>query len=830
VPRIEEIEFVNRTAELRALRARIPPFARQPTVTFLRSPSGFGKTRLTDRLVETIPRDGPTCVIVDPAIRSKSRSDRIYGWFFVQRAAEFASVKSPSNRSGFRTFPQFVRRAGRANVNWTHRYEDLKEATSPSKLGKFLINLVENIFLLGRYKPSALLEEDSPFATQAAQDYVRALASFRPTVFIVRECQNIDPESLRFLLALVEETPHLGLIFEYTSAENKFRPDHEKIIFETVSAKYGLVIFDLLRLDMKEFRQLLRKYATADQRIEAAVELSWDGNLRIIKELKYRLMIGHDLGTPHPVLLPATIGENLDSLSRLKRLLLAIIASNVEAIGKDLLVTATRRIHPSTQGKEIDSELNSLVTNTKYIQIRGSKVAIADEDLADVLTASPHMTAMLRIAETTLRDCYLDVVRGSALATVPLQSAFRQALALCARTGDIVALRGLIRVLDSAIRQAYDQTLYVNMVAEVILGRDDLSEHEQLELVGWASAAAYEVGDYPTAISILELLPAPTSYEKALLACCYGEVNRHPDAIAIARELARAVDDLSSDVTIAGRLIECASLFALGQKEDAAEVHRKLRDDPDCSKSLLFGFVLRYTEIINDFPNCTEDMLKSAHTLRREGFLKASAYSALAAAMHLSYAGENQEARRLIAEAESELAPHVRDRQIILNDFAVVELLSPHPDVKSCLEKLNTALFSVRDEFSRLVLQNNRLICHWLLGDSGSAAHCAEIIRDILAEPAFGNRDVFWTVCFNAWSFFVDIGDLERAQWFKSLPASLGLQDLCYERYWNMRFHGVEGVEPEFNYLLKFKYHPEYLSHWIIDLEGLAVLKAKSAQ
>jgi hypothetical protein len=37
-------------------------------------------------------------------------------------------------------------------------------------------------------------------------------------------------------------------------------------------------------------------------------------------------------------------------------------------------------------------------------------------------------------------------------------------------------------------------------------------------------------------------------------------------------------------------------------------------------------------------------------------------------------------------------------------------------------------------------------------------------------------------------------------------------------------------ADAKFDFLLKFKYHPEYLSHWVIDLDGLVELKAKSWQ
>jgi hypothetical protein len=820
-----EIEFVNRTEELLALRSRIPPSARENSLTFLRAPSGFGKSRLTDHLLETSPTDGPTFVVVDPAIRSKQRSDRIYPWFFVQRAAEPNAARNKSGRE-FRSFAEYLRRSQYARINWKHVYENLKEAFSLSKLARFTFELGENLLKTGRYSPEAILQDDGRFATQIAQEYVTQLAYHRPTVFVIRESQNIDPESLRFFLTVGEETATIAVILEYTSPDNRFSPDHEKVILDTVTRESSLIIFDLLRLDLKEFRALLQRYSPLDKQVEAAVEIAWDGNLRIIKELKYRLMLGRSVEDSKPLL--ATIEQNLELLPKRRRLLLAVIASNVEAIAPEVIIATAKRIEPNAASKDIVSELNELANAGQYVQLK-NHIALTDEDLLEAITKSPAMQPFVRLAETSLRDFYLDVVKGAEFASLPLQTALRQAIALCARTGDIVALRGLIKILESAVQQASDQTLYINIVAGVLRGCQDFSDLEQEELVGWASAAAYEVGDFATTVSLLESLPVVGNYELAVLACGYGEVNRHEEALTLAQQL-RSSASADSSTALVGKLVECANLFALDRKTEAEQLHSSMRSDAVSAMSPLFGYVLRYTEIIKDFPDCTSDVLESADLFFKHGFHKSAAYSQLAGAMHLAYSGQVAEARQLLAKAESELTSHVRDRQIVLNNSVVLELLRPEPYVEWCIEKLNSALFTVGDDFSRLTLQNNRLICFWLSGNFSQAIHCADVIERILHAPGFGNRDVFWTTCFNAWSFFNDIGDVERSNRFKSIPLFLDIDKCCYASYWKARFGINDHAGPEFDFLMQFKYHPEYLSHWLIDFEGLSLLKGVSAQ
>jgi hypothetical protein len=686
------------------------------------------------------------------------------------------------------------------------------------------------VFKWGRYNPEALLHDDGAFATHLAQDYVRALANYRPTLFIVRECQNIDPESLRFLLMLGEETSHSFVICEYTTGDGQFSADHEKIILEAVVRKDSLAIFDLLRLGMSEFRFLLRKYAPVDKKIEAAVELGWDGNLRIIKELKYRIMVGRKIETSSGSLLAVTLRENLELLSKRQRLVLAIIAVHVESIGQDTLFVALKRVDPTITTTDVALELANLSNQKKYVRIEHGQVSLADEDLLEAIITSSALMPMLRIAETSLRDLYLDVVRGNAFANVRLLAALRQAIALCAQTGDVVALRGLIKTLDSAVREAYDQTLYVNIVAEALLSRQDLSEIERHDLVEWASGAAYEVSDFPAAVSLLEALSERGTYETALLACCYGEINRHEDALTLSRDLRARASNAQSTVALAALLIECQCLVALGRKREARTLHAKLRNDTAFANSPLFGFVLRYTEMIEEFPACSSEMTQSVEFFRVHGFRKSAAYSRLAVAMYSVFKGQLETARELLAEAETELVAHVRDRQIILNNKVVVALLSPEPDLPSCIRKLDSALFSTRDDFSRLVLQNNLMICYWLLRDFTHAIHCAEIMESILRAPAFGDRGVFWSTCFNAWKFFAEIGSNDRAEQFKAIPIALGFDDSSDESYWRARFGLAETAASEFDYLMRFKYHPEYLSHWLIDLEGLEVLKGELVQ
>jgi hypothetical protein len=826
VPTPEHFEFVNRTEELATLRDRVLPIGARGAITFLRSPSGYGKSRLTDRLVEQIPSDGPTCVLVDPAIRSKSRSDRIYGWFFVQRAAEPYARRLVPGRREYRPFADFVRKRGWRRIHWKQVYEHAKAVSSIGGLFKVGFELGENLLKRGRYSPEVLLQDDSRLAAEIAQDYVLALSNFRPTLFVIRETQNIDPESLKFFLSNGTAEGTCCTIFEYTTSDYKFSAEHEKIIFDSM-AEPSMVILDLHSLNVREFRYLLNKYAPISKNVEAVAELQWDGNLRIIRELKYRVMVRHAVDAPTSFDLQTAIQKNIVSLTTQRRLILALVVTHVEALDQGVLVTALRRVDSSITEANIASDLKHLAEIDGYIRFEGNRAAIADEDLLAALIASQPMAAVLKLAAISLRDYYLDLVSGDLFGNVPLHSALRQAVALCAKTGDIFALRNLVKILDRSARQAHNQTLYVSIVADAALADRDLSEIEKRELVGWASASAYEAGNFPTAARLLEALIELRSYDMAMLACCYGETNRHEAALELAGKLAGSTHEADR---LAAKLIACLSLHAIGRKEEAIALHAEMRQNETFTVSPLFGFVLRFTEVVDDFPDCSADVLASANLLRRAGLRKSAAYSLLSGAMHLAYLGKIKAAQQRVASADRELRPHIRNQSIIINNRVVIELLSGRPKVAWCLDKLTTALFNVGDDFSRLTLHNNCLICYALLVDVERGNHTVSVIDRILDAPGFGNRDIFITVCFNVWRFCVETGQSDKANRFRSIALGVGLENSCYPNYWSVRFGLQSSVEPAFDFLLQHKYHPEYLSHWLIDLEGLNVLRARDGQ
>ncbi len=427
-----DADFVNRTEELRLLRDRISPRAVSSCITVLRSPAGFGKSRLTGRLVATNSEDGPSFIIVDPAVRSAARSDRGRAWHFVQRAAEFDShIHTPGHRE-FEDFSAYVRSKKLATVDWDNVYANAKELGPVNKFVRFFAELIETIFKNGKQDPAKLLESDANFAVDLARRYLRDLASFRPTVVIVRGAQDIDIESLGFFLALADDAPKYSLILEYTTQDRKISSDHEDAIMSAASESVSVRILDLLELKIGEVRRLLQLYELGEREIETVARLKWDGNIRKIRELRFQVLAAAGPKLDEVMNLDEVLATRIASMPRRERLLIALVLAHGDEIPIESLCIVARRIDPRIDATRLTNSSSKDREELALLVVRGNRVSIKDLDAAAAIRRAPELSGLLRLSQTVLREYYIEVIDCQEYREVAFDVALRQAVSLCA--------------------------------------------------------------------------------------------------------------------------------------------------------------------------------------------------------------------------------------------------------------------------------------------------------------------------------------------------------------------------------------------------------------
>lgn len=823
-----DFTFVNREEELELLLSLIPPKCHTSSLVIIRAPSGYGKSTLTDRLIEHAKGAELLFAVVDPNIRLKSGDARVYDGFYIQRCAE-----DISSRAGDYYLPDFKAFLSRRRWRtlWEKKSTDImRKYPTPTAIYENVIGYIDRFFSKGDFDVGKMLTSDARGAVAICREYVEFVCDRSSTVSVIREAQHIDHESLRFFLQSNRGLQGQHLFIEYTSEDGRFDPDHEKVFVREMTDHPNAHFLELARLSREHLEVLIRDNVQHDFKLSSDYYLKWNGNVRSVMEMKYRVAVSRKVSGPSDIRLSLAdlkghLLARFAELPRLQKLLLAIVVSHVESVHRHTLLAVAARLESYSTADERERGLNELITDHRFLESSYEFLRLHNEDISGAVAQDAQFAGMRGLAQKGLRDYYLEIIGTNDFTAAALPVAVRQSLRLCAKTGDTASMLRLMRHLSDDIRLANDQSLYVDAIAEAVSGAGELFEAEQEEFVDWAAALAYDTGDFHRAAKLLDTLPGLNAYRGAMLACCSQEIGAQRRAVKIVRDNRPSWHGVDAQLTC--DLIEMLVARSLGDAAQARAIFDGVIGNSAFRASPLFGYALRFSETINEFPQCTSYVMESADWFERHGLIKSQAYSRLAAAMHLARAGNVVSALDKVKLASQTLVGEVRDQHIILNNRAAVTMLSDGPVFQECASWLNAAMRTSRDDYSDTVLLTNLAIANAGGGRLAGAVECVERALTILKAPDFADRNIFWGVCFTAMKVFRQAGHTERAEQARRLPQEEAPRPTIYPGYWEYRFGLREDVDPKFDYMLRFDYHPLFLSHWVIDHEGLMLLKTE---
>jgi hypothetical protein len=207
--------------------------------------------------------------------------------------------------------------------------------------------------------------------------------------------------------------------------------------------------------------------------------------------------------------------------------------------------------------------------------------------------------------------------------------------------------------------------------------------------------------------------------------------------------------------------------------------------------------------------------------------VSSAAYTELTLASHIAREGDAAGALTAVENAKNLLTSTARDQHILLNNEAAVNLLSESPNSSDCCDKLARGIPCSGDDYSDLVLYTNLAVSAVLAHRADLASEAVERALRIASSPRFADRDVFWGVSFNLQ--YVDAAmELGRQAELAELFDDLKPHSLQHE-YWQHRCGLTPSAPDRFRHMLSKPYHPMFLSHWTIDVDGLRFLKRQSA-
>jgi tetratricopeptide (TPR) repeat protein len=829
----EALEFVNRGAELLFLRECLERSGGRPALILIRAPAGFGKSRLTEQFSAANPDVGRDYCIVDPSIRGRTGATALHAGFFMQRCAEALDAKAQASQK-WPTLAGFLKGKPWRSAGTKKAIDVISDLPTFGHAYRVLFDYAARALSFGRFAPKQLLVSDQADAVALCSAYAEFVLTSQRIVLIVREAHHVDLESLRTLLLLNERGLSPDLILEYTSDDGQCEPEHQKLFLRRAEVRGGVHLLDLLQLDKSHLEYLIKRSISKNFDLSSDYYLSWSGNLRSIVELRFQVgigrtltggaQIGHALGN-----LSDTLANHIEQLSSFERLILAIVLSNVEAVDRTTLSSVLVAIDPRTSQTAAVKALEKLETAHAFLSRADGMVRIQSETIAIALEGVFGMKAAVALAERALRDHYAKLLLRGQFDGTGMANAVRHYFRLCARTRDAAGLLGAVERLSREIKSAQDQSIYVDVVASAIEADPDLYAGDQDELIDWAASLAYDICDWPRAETLVTFRQRQDAFSTIMRACALQEIGGHDEALKLATEV-RNSPSAQPNESLAGWLLEALIIGCRGEHAKARGMLTALVADPRFQESPLLGYAYRFFEVVDGFVECLPRLQASIAWFDKHGFKKSKAYSQLPAAMFLARSGDVAAGHAMIAEAQVALADEVRDQHMILNNGAAVELLSDNPDFSRCGERLLFALRLARDDFTELTILNNLALSYQGSSEFSAAIECVEKCMSILRKHDFADTDIYWPVCFNASVIYGQAGELEKRDGALHFPADHGRPRSDSRSYWDYRFHGATEVDERYRFLASRPWHPLYLSHWLIDLEGLNLLKTARPQ
>ena len=824
---MKSAKFVNREEELTFLLEHAPPKSDKSQVVALRSPSGFGKSELMNKFCQELSNHNAHYVIVDPDIRTKSHSFIIYEGLFIQKSALALETLAKSFDTQAYTFRIFLKGNRKKLVLSRKKGDFLRKAPGFKAWYEIFIDYIERYLLIGKYSATNILISKDEQAIDLARHFMSDFWTSK-LVFIFREAQHFDQTSLRFILDIIREKDKFYAFFEYTSDEKEFRNDHHNLIKQQVTLGLKFYLFELLKLKSHHFAYLLRSCSKKNVKLSSDYYLNWNGNIRAIEELKFRVTISreYDLSENTTLLLSDAVEQykqHIASLSNYKKMIIALISANVIPLSSIMLHNAFSKTNILNAYYDPSEDIELLLCEHGLITInKESKLRIDNEDVNEAIETLPEMRGFLAYARKALKECYLNHIDKLEKVDIPIIESFTQSFILSSATADSGALRLLAKKLEHLVgRDTVNPKILADALYPIIKSKDIIFDDDRQFMIRWLIVLQYETGQYYKTLKLFNHNLDMSNYFDLLKINCAIESGLHLEAKKHLKQLKEANE---SEKCQTFSLMEALIARADNDKEKTLHILEDLINSVS-KQSPIYAYALRFMETVQEFPKVTQLVLESANVFKSIGLYSSEAYSRLASAMHLSRGGKVVEAKDQIQLAKNLLKSRVGDLHLIRNNEGAATLFTHSPDLYHCKNIFEMARWTVEDDFSELVINTNLAITNSLLGIHDHAIQLIKTSMEIIKSPDFGDRDIFWGFAFNSSFVFKNCNQSWEGLRIMEDVARKNSAPIIYRDYWLYRFN-LTDQKPNAKYahMLKKKYHPLFLSHWQIDSEGIKSL------
>lgn len=579
-----------------------------------------------------------------------------------------------------------------------------------------LIHIIKS--KIGLSESDKLFESLEESSIIRKRDYILYILKKTPFLIDFENIQNIDTQSIELLRDIIERTEKNTFILEFTQTENSGTV-YENLYSELLQFNAEITCYTLFEMKFDEAIKLLPQPVQNSAYLDTLENtyVQSHGNLLQVKLYQNTFKnISNDI-----------ICQSLSALSKEERLIVYLINLNggsfYERALKSLLFEDDILV------SEIRFSVSSYQTVLQMLQ---RKNIIDKKDMSFLLHDSVTDVLKKQPSNPVLYEAYAALTRyySNINAKAPSRSCVFHLLSLYINFADEQIFEILPEIRNILLESKYPQSIMeeLNMFKDKLLKKSQMNPLIFSEICMLLAEVCIEIEDSENAQVHLSMIPANTeSFRYMLLKAKFYAIGSDNNNLKLLEE----IENMYSEGTQNRLLVElCRLRFMLRNCTQAQSTQfvQYLLENAEYQKMPEYGFLfMNAAELVSD-PNDAVNIYNEAINIFNK-YQYMEQYVALCyinLSMSYGYTGKLAFAKDCIRQAESS---SLVKTSYVLNNKAALDLLESNI-TSSTVSNFRDSLMLTSNRFEELIIHNNLLIAHLLLGNLEEADFEADYIEN----------------------------------------------------------------------------------------------------
>jgi hypothetical protein len=226
-----------------------------------------------------------------------------------------------------------------------------------------------------------------------------------------------------------------------------------------------------------------------------------------------------------------------------------------------------------------------------------------------------------------------------------------------------------------------------------------------------------------------------------------------------------------------------------------------------------YGLLLRNAEIVMGNREAIPYLERSVEWFRSRDLPMPEAQSRISLAVNYIIDGQLVKAEEQLDRADLLMYQRTIKRHVSLNDRATILLVRSSPDPEGAAELLTLAMRTVTVDFDKIVILNNLLIAHGLMGGFDAVDDISHLLLPLIQNHSF--TDLHRITYLNLSYAWFAVGEAGVGERYLELGRSMGDRG---DPYFNHLLFGSATSDPDDEFMLRIPFRPAFLANWDTEL------------